>query len=311
MTRLESDQEFLEFLIEVGSDFSLTQGLGGNSSIKSKTLMLVKASGKRLGQSYLTDYFYQVGISEGEYYELKSPQSGKPSIEVFLHALLPQKYVVHLHSTKGVALSMIAARDENLCAALEDQGVSVIEYRRPGVELKDAIKRRLKSAAVESGSTTFLLQNHGTLFAANSVTEIRQAVYRFENSASLRLGARKIKSINPDNLQTVFDECEASQIKWHAENNWRLSPDQVVFLGVSSPPTLLQVLSGATSVHNILKSVFPHLNNIGPKAEQLLWFLNVVQYLPKSYLLTLDEEEARTLISWDAEKQRVKFADNE
>ncbi len=311
MIRLESDQEFLDFLIEVGSDFSLTQGLGGNSSVKSKGLMLVKASGKRLGQSYLTDYFYEVGVSEGEHYELKSLQSGKPSIEVFLHALLPHKYVVHLHSTQGVALSMLAARDENLRTALEGQGVSIIEYRRPGVELKEAIKRKLQPAGLNSESSTFLLQNHGTLFGANSVTEIRQAVYQFENYASLRLGNGTIRSINPDNLQTVFDEREASQIKWHAENNWRLSPDHVVFLGVSSPPTLLQVLSGATSAHNILESVFPNLKNIGPKEEQLMWFLNVVQYLPKSRLLTLGEEESRALISWEAEKHRVKSADKE
>jgi ribulose-5-phosphate 4-epimerase/fuculose-1-phosphate aldolase len=271
--------------------------------------MLVKASGKRLGQSYLTDYFYQVGVSEGEHYELKSLQSGKPSIEVFLHALLPHKYVVHLHSTQGVALSMLAARDENLRTALEDQGVYIIEYRRPGVELKEAIKRKLQPAGLKSESSTFLLQNHGTLFGANSVTEIRQAVYQFENFASLRLGNGTIRSINPDNLQTVFDENEASQIKWHAENNWRLSPDHVVFLGVRSPSTLLQVLSGATSVHNILQSVFPDLKKIGPKEEQLMWFLNVARYLPKVHLLTLDEEESKALMSWEAEKHRVKFAD--
>jgi ribulose-5-phosphate 4-epimerase/fuculose-1-phosphate aldolase len=310
LTELEPDQEFADFLIEVGSDFSLTQGLGGNSSIKSKGVMLVKASGKRLGHSSLTGYFYQVGVSEGEHYELNPLQPGKPSIEVFLHALLPHKYVVHLHSTQGVALSMLSAGDENLRVALENQGVSIIEYRRPGVQLKEAIKHKLQSAGAKSKSTTFLLQNHGTLFGANSVTEIREAVTRFENNASIWLGTGTIKLVNPDNLQTVFDECEASQIKWHAENNWRLSPDHVVFLGASSPPSLLQVLSGATSVHNILKSVFPNLKNIGPKEEQLLWFLNVVQYLPKSHLLTIDEEESRALISWEAEQHRVKSAFN-
>ena len=306
MSSLKADQEFVEFLREVGSDFSLTQGLGGNSSIKSKDSMLVKASGKRLKEASGHDYFYEVGVSDGEHYELKSHQLGKPSIEVFLHAMLPHKYVVHLHSTMGVALSILSAQDETLRSALEAQGVSIIEYCTPGIALKDAIKQKLQSHLVTPQTTTFILQNHGTLFSANTVTEIREEVFRFENDAFLKLGTRPIKLIKPDNLDTVFDQKEASHIKWHAENNWRISPDHVVFLGTSAPLGLIQQLSGATTVRNILQRVFPDRNHLRPQEEQLLWFLNVAQLLPQLPLPTLDEQEARELISWGAEQHRVK-----
>lgn len=306
MGSFQADQEYVKFLMEVGSDFSLTQGIGGNSSIKSKGSMLVKASGKRLGEPFLPEYFYEVGLAEGEHYEVKLVQVGKPSIEVFLHAMLPHKYVVHLHSTMGVALSMLSAQDENLRSGIEAGGVSIIEYCTPGIALKDAIKCKLQSHVVTSKTATFLLQNHGTLFGANTVTEIREEVSRFEKDAFLKLGSRPIKLINPDNLDTVLDQKEASHIKWHAQNNWRISPDHVVFLGISAPPGLVQQLSGATTVREILLRVFPDLKQIGPQEEQLLWFLNVAQLLPLSPLPTLDEEEATTLISWEAEKHRVK-----
>jgi len=311
LSRLEADPEFVEFLMEVGSDFSLTQGLGGNSSIKREGSMLVKASGKRLMDASLPNHFYEVGVSEGEHFEVKSDQAGKPSIEVFLHAMLPHKYVVHLHSTKGVALSMLSARDESLRSELEDRGVSVIEYHTPGINLKEAIQGKLESDVLTSQTTTFLLQNHGTLFGANSVVRIREELSRFENDASLKLGTKSIKSIEPDNLDIVLDQKEVSHIKWHAQNNWRISPDHVVFLGISAPLGLVQELSGPTTGHNILQRLFPDLKRIGPREEQLLWFLNVVQLLPQSRLPTLDKSEARTLISWEAEQHRLNSIDLE
>jgi hypothetical protein len=114
--------------------------------------------------------------------------------------------------------------------------------------------------------------------------------------------------VKPDNIDTVLDQEEASHIKWHAENNWRISPDHVVFLGINAPPELVQELSGTTTIRNILQRVFSDTKQVGPREEQLLWFLNVAQFLPQSPLPTLDEGEARILISWEAEQHRVKSA---
>ena len=306
MRRLEADAEFLDFLMEVGSDFSLTQGLGGNSSIKSEGLMLVKASGKKLGEAHLPNHFYEVGVLEGEHYEVKADQSGKPSIEVFLHAMLAQKYVVHLHSAQGVALSVLSAHNGNLRASLEARGVSIVEYCTPGIELKNAIESTMQSHVASSQTATFLLQNHGTLFGANSVKLLRDEVSRFENEASLELETRPNILIRPDNIDFVLDPIEASHIKWHAQNNWRISPDNVVFLGIRAPEGLLQELSGSNTVRNILQKVFPETNKIGPREEQLLWFFNVVRFLPCIELPTLVEGEARKLLSWEAEQHRLK-----
>jgi rhamnose utilization protein RhaD (predicted bifunctional aldolase and dehydrogenase) len=147
----------------VGSDFSLIQGLGGNGSVKYGDAMLIKASGKRLSDASSPNHFYKVGISNGEYRETRSNQAGRPSIEVFLHAMLPQKYVVHLHSSKAVALSMLLPNNPSLQAEVQSQGILVIPYTKPGRELREVIKTKMPAHIDTSSPISILLQNHHLL----------------------------------------------------------------------------------------------------------------------------------------------------
>ena len=308
MTKIEADAEFINFLNEVGSDFALTQGVGGNSSIKSKGLMLVKASGKRLGEADSPDYFYEVEVEKGKYRDSLSLQDGRPSIEVFLHALLPHKYVLHLHSAKGVALSMLSATKNDLKSSLSDKGVFIIGYHKPGIELKNAVKARIDQAFEDLQPKTFLLQNHGTLFGANSVKELKDAVISFEEEAAKRLGVGLGVSITPNNLTDILDKDVMEHIQWHALNNWRISPDHIVFLGANPPAWIIQNPKGTSTTLGMLEIAFPDAARITPREEQLIWFINVIQFLPRLKLPTLTEEEATQLISWDAEKHRLASA---
>jgi ribulose-5-phosphate 4-epimerase/fuculose-1-phosphate aldolase len=308
LRKLQPDQEFVELLTKFGQDFSLAQGLGGNSSVKSKEEMLVKASGKRLGDAQTAGYFYMVGISDGEYRETGRAQDGKPSIEVFLHALLPHKYVLHLHSTKGVALAMLAAQSGDLRREIIDFGITMIDYARPGIALKEAIKSKLTTLKDEAQATTFLMQNHGTLFGANSVDELQEAVVLFEKRATSMIGTGLGLALRPSNLATVLDQAAIDHIQWHAQNNWGISPDHVVFLGASAPQELLENLVAPITVLDFVKTVISDVEKIGPREEQLLWFIDVVQFLPKMRLPTLTNNEVNDLISWEAEKHRVQAA---
>jgi ribulose-5-phosphate 4-epimerase/fuculose-1-phosphate aldolase len=307
----QPDEEFVDLLVKLGRDFSLAQGLGGNSSVKSSGEMLVKASGKRLADVHTAGYFYVVGISEGEYRETGRIQDGKPSIEVFLHALLPHKYVLHLHSTKGVALAMLAAQSGDIRREIFDLGISMIDYARPGIALKEAIKSKIAISKGETPATTFLMQNHGTLFGANSVDELQEAVLQFEQRATSMLGLGLGLALTPDNLATVLDRVVIDQIQWHARNNWGISPDHVVFLGATAPQQLLENLKAPITSLEFVKTVLSSVGKIGPREEQLLWFVNVVQFLPKEQLPTLSLKEADELISWEAEKHRVQAATTE
>jgi ribulose-5-phosphate 4-epimerase/fuculose-1-phosphate aldolase len=308
LNTLQPDSEFIDLLSNLGKDFSLAQGLGGNCSVKSNGQMLVKASGKRLADAELPGYFYDVEQSNGEYRETGKVQDGKPSIEVFLHALLPQKYVLHLHSTKGVAISMLATNSEGIRDEILDLGITMIDYARPGIALKEAIKPNITNLTDKAPATTFLMQNHGTLFGASSVDELQECVVQFEKWATSVIGPGLKLALTPNNLAAVLDEAAIDHIQWHARNNWRISPDHVVFLGVSAPKGLIENLMAPSTVLDFIREVLPEVGRIGPREEQLLWFVNVVQFLPKVHFPTLTESEANDLISWESEKHRVEAA---
>jgi ribulose-5-phosphate 4-epimerase/fuculose-1-phosphate aldolase len=311
LSALQPEEEFVDLLVNLGQDFSLVQGLGGNCSVKSNGNMLVKASGKRLADAHSTGYFYEVEISDGEHRETGKTQEGKPSIEVFLHALLPHKYVLHLHSTQGVAIAMLAAQNEVIRDEILDLGIIMIDYARPGIALKEVIRSKITVSSDEVPATTFLMQNHGTLFGARSVDELREVVALFEEWATSKIGRGLDLELRPNSLTTFLDKAAIDHIQWHARVNWRITPDHVVFLGATAPQGLLGNLTAPMTVLDFLRTVLSDVEKIGPREEQLLWFVNVIQFLPKKHFTTLSEDEADVLTSWDAERHRVKAAAKE
>jgi hypothetical protein len=109
----------------------------------------------------------------------------------------------------------------------------------------------------------------------------------------------------------VLDRNTLENIQWHATNNWRISPDHVVFLGINAPQSLLEEITIPFTALEFLQKVLPNSRSLGPQEEQFLWFMNVVQYLPKTKLPTLEESEAAKLIRWEAEKYRVESVNHE
>ena len=132
-------KSFIELIAEIGNDFSLVQGQGGNCSFKNQDEMLVKSSGFSMGAVREPGFFYRVGIKREEYHEIDSTQVGRPSIEVWLHAALPHRVVIHLHSTKAVALSLVmpeVLKDET---PLGDVEIRLVGYETPGAPLRDLV----------------------------------------------------------------------------------------------------------------------------------------------------------------------------
>jgi ribulose-5-phosphate 4-epimerase/fuculose-1-phosphate aldolase len=291
--------EYLDFLEEVGGDFGLTQGLGGNCSYKNGDRMLVKASGMRLDDVTSSRYFYEVGLDEGGYCELEDSQKGKPSIEVSLHALLPAKFVLHLHSTKAVALSMILDQSEPERAIISEAGAALVPYCRPGVELRNAINVSYESTK----ASVFLLQNHGVIYSADSVQDLRGLVHNFELLWGSLLNPKEPRQFTPTTFNATLTLPESQLVQWHARNNWRLSPDHTVFLG-SEPQPWLRALANR-EIAMIMSRLKGANTPLGVKEEQLLWFINVVLNLPKRKLSTLPLQEAEELRNWDLEKHRT------
>ena len=96
------------FCEEIGRNPLLVQGAGGNISVKHERKLYVKASGKRLAEANNEDIFVTVDLhnqlslcEQGDFrvrWECSNKLSNRPSIETILHAVLPQRFVLHLHA---------------------------------------------------------------------------------------------------------------------------------------------------------------------------------------------------------------------
>ncbi|MFN5457452.1 class II aldolase/adducin family protein, partial [Bradyrhizobium sp.] len=100
-----------EMSARVGRDMSMVQGAGGNSSLKDGDLLWVKASGTWLSDAAEKDIFVPVLLPaalealarDDERIPLAAPGNLRASIETSLHALMPHRVVLHVHSVNTIA----------------------------------------------------------------------------------------------------------------------------------------------------------------------------------------------------------------
>ena len=107
-------QSIEEFCHEIGQDQLLVQGAGGNISWKDDKELWVKASGKWIADAKKEEIFVKVDLKDllekinnqnfGSSPQLLSKSNLRPSIETLMHALMPQKFVLHLHAIEPLAI---------------------------------------------------------------------------------------------------------------------------------------------------------------------------------------------------------------
>ena len=307
MTQLEVPFEFRRLIERVGMDFNLSQGLGGNCSVKSKRNMLVKASGRRLAAINDPGYFHRVVLTSKGFSDSILRQSTHPSIETFLHADLPGKFVLHLHSLRSIATSMVLGNSKTLRAELKEDALALVPYARPGRELRDEIR---KIRRVSHFASAFVLANHGILVSGDSVHHLEDQLSKLENLFSRVLGPVGNRSIGPIRSHMRLSAQDTAIVRWHAQNNWRISPDHVVFLGHEAPTTFVKTLQGCPRVGDLIGD-FSAGSTLSVESEQLLAFINIALMLPQETLPTLTQKESLFLANWESEKARKKAAQNE
>lgn len=202
---------------------------GGNTSCKDDKHLYVKGSGTSLAtiteegfvkmdRSALAAMWsknYSNDDSEREQQVLadlmdareKGEYAKRPSVEVLLHDLFPQKFVVHTHPAlvNGLTCSIQGAS-----AAKEmfgDRAVWV-EETKPGYVLAARVKKVLDEFRAKEGKPAeiLILQNHGVFIAADNVDDIKKITdYVIETIKG------KIKE-NPDFSPVEFDREKAAAI---------------------------------------------------------------------------------------------------
>ncbi len=165
---------------KAGADPLLVQAAGGNTSLKDEGVMWIKASGTWLKDAQAKDIFVPLdhaAIMEGlakndpacesctAFVRTDLNATGlRPSIETTVHALMPQRVVVHVHCVNTIAWAIRADAEERLGEKLAKFNWAFVPYARPGLPLAGAIASRMRP-----GVDVLVLGNHGLAVAADTV----------------------------------------------------------------------------------------------------------------------------------------------
>ena len=329
------DRELVEsFCFKYGLDRLFVQGAGGNVSWKDEDTLWIKASGTQLSDAKDLDIFVPIflnklleNIKKNDFESkpiIKNNSKAKPSIEIFIHALMPQKYVVHLHAVEVLA-SLVQTHFLKRYSKVLNKSFNwkFIKYTKPGIDLALAIKEVLK---LDVKINILFLQNHGIVIGAESMQEVEDLLKKINTIFQVRpkkfksfsLPISKISSYQPIMSEEIHNLAIQTKLFNNLSKNWALYPDHVVFLG---PKPFL--FSSWQSLNNFLKNnnrpnlvfiqghgVFANSFFTTAQEEQLYCFFDVLVRQNDAYKVNaLTKKQINELINWDAERYRINLSE--
>ena len=335
-----------------GQRFDLVQAGGGNTSVKHNGTLYIKASGcllSELSANYgyaildqqktisIIDNQHLISIKdkkEREYYAQKllsqaKLNNEKPSIETFLHAVLP-RYVLHVHA---IAINLIVCKElaEKVIQELFPEALWV-PYYTPGIDLGLALKSRSDRFQEKNGFAPkiIILENHGLIIASDDYSEIRPILEKTIKKAEQFTGKYFSRYKTVTELSDCYSESFGNgNIAYLSEDklvyellpqikniDFRFSPDAYVFCG----KTIL-------NLENITKKEFVEYNNKYGEPPKLVYHqghlyviakdlkkAKQIEDVLKNNLIILShlngqssfltKEEINYLSTWEAEKYR-------
>ncbi len=319
---------------KLGGNSQICQGAGGNYSWKSGDSIFIKASGMWLSEADTKNIFVEVNrkkylndLKENNFEVdlMKYSQNGlKPSIETSMHALLPQNYVIHLHPVKILSTliqnnwqSLIQEKFKNTPIAF-----NLVGYHKPGKELAEAIDTSMNQSP---NANIYFLKNHGIIIADNEFESFKNLL-----SKILTLFSDEV----PDNVADYTSDLQRSDIPNYLnfkhpvisklisnnifqkilEQNWRLYPDHLVFMGMH--PIFISKFNLPESKKEDFPAIFfeissgcyIHANHTKAQLAQLKCYFDILLSIDDySSIDSLTESDSLALLNWDAEKYRLKL----
>jgi len=342
--KFSMNKQFLEFSQSIGSNIDLVQGAGGNTSAKEGNNLWIKASGLWLSDSLDKDIFGAIDyekfkndlltnnnklIAQDFIYSEKFSKSFKPSIETFLHLLMPHKYVFHIHSVNIISNSILLDGKQRLTKSLKGLNWQWVKYVRPGMPLALEVQ-----SVMDSKPDIIILANHGILFGAETLEEaaktlnnIELRVNRKRRFYDLNIDFDMINSLVMNSNYCISPSSIVNSIAFDdtaclVASSGSLYPDHVVFLG-PGPINVIQLaefetfLKNNINVHNTNNNDVIIVKNLGvfiltnlseSKKTMLDCLANVLLRInPEDKLRYLNNDEENELMNWDAEKYRKKI----
>jgi rhamnose utilization protein RhaD (predicted bifunctional aldolase and dehydrogenase) len=228
----------------LGSSVLLTQGAGGNNSVKdfASDSLWIKASGVNLSQTAGTEGFVAIGLSAAcealedpalramtkesaheasvrRFADAARSRNGlRPSMETGMHAALPQRAVLHTHSVYLNAFACMAGGQQAAAGALPAH--RWLPYATPGFDLAIAIKT-LAAQLTAAEPVAIILENHGFVVAASSTQETITISEGFAAAAQAFLGP-----VNPGWLAHEPPTPEMLRLAEHARGRASKGPSR-------------------------------------------------------------------------------------
>lgn len=318
-----------EYCSEIGTDSLLVQGAGGNASWKENNVLWVKASGTWLAEANEKDIFVPVdlahirhALNNGDFSvtpKVCGEYSLRPSIETVLHALLPQKIVVHLHAIEVLA-HLVRHQCEVEFRHLLNETIPwvLVDYHKPGAPLAAAISAALLK---NPNAKIILMKNHGVVVGAENIVEVKKIIEKLTQTFSVKLTNTFLSStaVPRHHAYHKIDDVGIQQLALNAklftrlQNDWVLYPDHVVFLG---PKAYTYSQWPSFQEENLPELIF--IANDGvyatssfgrAKQVQLRCYYDVLSRQETSTALnTLTHAQIAELLNWDAEQYRINLA---
>ncbi|HEF4780132.1 class II aldolase/adducin family protein [Burkholderia multivorans] len=324
-----------EYCAAIGHDPLLVQGAGGNVSWKKDDVLHVKASGTWLADAMDREIFVQVDLAElrlaldAGNFNVKPRPLGKttlrPSIETLLHALLPQRVVMHLH-----AIELLAHLVRVDAEAILQERVGnrlpwvIVDYEKPGAELARAVHGALQR---RPDTQVIFLRNHGVVIGADNVDQASAAIELLCELLATQPAAHAAASTHlPRDLSDEYrhiDDAQVHELALHEElfhrleTEWALYPDHVVFLGArpelyASEAAFFEARAAGALPELVFiagRGVFARHTFNEAKTAQLRCYYDVLARQPDSdRTVCLGPAQVADLLNWDAERYRMSVA---
>ena len=245
---------------------------GGNTSMKEDGVMYVKGSGTALKDAVTEtfvgmDHTKLLNMLSDEYPKedaareakflkdvnaarLPGEENKRPSVEALLHALFPQKFVLHLHPALVNGLTC-SVNGEAECKHLFGESVVWVPACKPGYVLAKLMKDVFDKA--ERPVKTVLLENHGVFFGADTVEDLETHLTGMLNA--LKACVKEFPEVESDAKEPGY----AAKIK-------EVTGKQFVLFNAS--PTALKFAESVTAAKPIMKPFNPdQIVYCGPRVK--------------------------------------------
>ncbi len=186
-------ESLLEVSARLGADPLLIQAATGNTSLKRDGVLWIKASGKWLAHADREEIFIPVDLAAtrsridhnidpaGQSVVVNGKTLGT-SVETAMHAVLPHRVVLHVHSVNSIAWAVRRDGRDELAGRLAGFHWQWIPYVPSGLALARSIREALSRAPL---TDVLVLANHGLVICGDSCEEAEERLREFELRASI------------------------------------------------------------------------------------------------------------------------------